>query len=309
MNNLIVLCGLQCSGKSTKAKQLEKMFNATILSSDKIRELNPNINNDSVFKILYSEMNDLLKSGVDVIIYATNTTIKARKQIFVNLKVSCHKVCYIMNTPYETCLNRLAERNQTDYPFKIEEDVIKKYYYSFEIPFYEEGWDEIIIDNEPDCLDAINYMSGLTKKSKGFDQMNKHHTQNLEEHLKTVGENVEKHCDDEVLVLAGYCHDFGKLFTQSFKDGDPNAHYYHHANVGAYELLCNYGVFYIFDFCDNSYKECYDKEKTLDFLFYINYHMHMYNITTEKAMKKWREIFGDKKFLYLTTLNECDKER
>ena len=132
---LIVMVGLQCSGKSTKAKHIASGIQATILSSDKIREEYKNANNDTVFRLLYERMNDLLEKGIDVIIDATNITIKARKQIFQNLKVDCDKCCHIMNTPYEECLKRLKARNKTDYPHKFDADVIKRYYYSFEIPF------------------------------------------------------------------------------------------------------------------------------------------------------------------------------
>ena len=145
---LIVLCGLQCSGKSTKAKEFAEEYNATVLSSDKLREEYKNAKNDTIFRILYEKMNDLLAKGIDVVIDATNITIKARKQIFQNLKVDCEKYCHIMNTPYEVCLERLKERNKTDYPHKFDADVIKKYYYSFEIPFEEEGWDYILFENE-----------------------------------------------------------------------------------------------------------------------------------------------------------------
>ena len=35
---LLILCGLVASGKSTKAKELAKEYNATIYSSDALRE-------------------------------------------------------------------------------------------------------------------------------------------------------------------------------------------------------------------------------------------------------------------------------
>lgn len=306
---LIVLCGLQCSGKSTKSKELAKQYNAEVLSSDKFREEYKNAKNDTIFRLLYEKMNDLLGRGINVIVDATNITIKSRKQIFQNLKVDCMKVCHIMNTPYEVCIERLHERNKTDYPHKFDTDIIKRYYYSFEIPFYEEGWDEIEIENKIDYDVNNEFCDKVIKTADTFDQQNKHHVQNLGDHMRSVGYKLSKETEDLNLESAGYYHDVGKLFTQTFKIGDPNAHYYNHANVGTYELLCNAGCY---DRYYNSYGECileYNKSDTLEWLFYINYHMHLFNVKTEKAEKKWRIIFGDEKFDNLRLFNECDKAR
>lgn len=305
---LIVMCGLQCSGKSTQAQDIANACQAIILSSDKIREERKNANNDTVFRLLYERMNDLFGKGINVIVDATNTTIKARKQIFQNLKVDCRKVCYIMNTPYLECLERLKKRNKTDYPHKFDADVIKRYYYSFEIPFYEEGWDEIYIENEPSDLESINYCSEQLSISEEFDQQNKHHTQNLGDHMENVGYCLSQKTSNLNLSQAGYYHDIGKLFTQTFRDGDPNAHYYNHANVGTYELLCYAGC-YDYKRSGEFIATTYNSKDTLEWLFYINYHMHLFNVQTEKAEKKWRKIFGDEKFDNLRLFNECDKAR
>lgn len=119
--NLIVMCGLQASGKSTKAKELQKEYEekypnqkTVILSSDQIRLEHPEIANDNskVFNKLYADMNYWLRQGDNVIIDSTGISIKMRKQIFINLQVNCKKICYIMNTPYEECLRRLNMRNK-----------------------------------------------------------------------------------------------------------------------------------------------------------------------------------------------------
>ena len=305
---LVVMCGLQCSGKSTKAKVFAESLRGVVLSSDKLREEYKNAKNDTIFRILYEKMNDLLEKGIDVIIDATNITIKARKQIFQNLKVDCDKCCHIMNTPYEECLKRLKARNKTDYPHKFDADVIKRYYYSFEIPFYEEGWDGISVENEPDDEDGFNFASNLLKLAENFNQQNKHHTQNLGDHMESVSLRLDDLTDNTNLVTAGAYHDVGKLFTQTFRDGDPNAHYYNHANVGTYELLCKSGCYDIEHKNDISITR-YNIKNTLEWLFYINYHMHLFNVQTEKSEKKWRAIFGDEKFNNLRLFNECDKAR
>lgn len=115
MPTVIVMCGLQGSGKSTKARYLkEEMGNCEIVSSDAIRkEFDNNITNDKVFKIYYARAREFLKAGTNVILDATNITIKSRKQIFEQLKgIDCTKECYVMNVPYEQCLKNLDERNK-----------------------------------------------------------------------------------------------------------------------------------------------------------------------------------------------------
>ena len=308
MAKLFVMCGLQCSGKSTKAKELAKEHNATVLSSDSIREEYPAAKNDTVFRILYERMNKILKDGDNVVIDATNTTIKSRKQIFQNLKVKCVKICHIMNTPYEVCIERLGKRNAGDYPHKFGEDVIKRYYYNFEIPFYEEGWDSIGIENIPTMERSLEVCTYLLERAETFNQNNKHHTQLLGEHMDTVGSLLEEKTENESLYCAGFYHDIGKLFTQTYKEGDPNAHYYNHANVGAYRLLCNAGCYNCFD--EGKLKAfIFDINLTLEWLFYINYHMMPFNWNTDKARNKWKAIFGEEKFNHLLLFNEADKKR
>lgn len=314
MVKLIVMCGLQCSGKSTKARELGDEYNAQVLSSDYIREQHPDWDNENVFRNLYQMMNFFLSENQSVIIDATNVTIKSRRQIFQNIKHPCDKICHIMNVPYDTCVERLHKRNQSDYPHKFDEEVIKKYYYSFEIPFYEEGWDEIKVENIPTITDASNYMNLVQEKAEKFDQQNMHHTQNLGQHMDTVGGLLEEIGMNDIIVRAGYFHDVGKLFTQIFKEGDENAHYYSHANVGAYKLLCKAGIYEknsVYDFEKETIDDYhfYDTNTTLEWLFYINYHMHLFNVTTDKSIKKWCQIFGEEKFSNLKLFNKCDKTR
>lgn len=300
---LIVMCGLQCSGKSTKAKELASKYEAEIISSDQLRLDHPDYDNQAIFKLLYSRVNNLLYINKNIVIDATNTTIKMRKQIFNNVKQACYKMCYIMNTPYEECLNRLNVRNNSFYPHKVPEEVLEKYYYSFEVPFYEEGWNEIIIDKSFSFYDSFINSNKLRLLTFGFNQNNRHHTQDLGSHMDSVGSNLSKY-SNQLLTDSGYMHDIGKLFTQTYKENDPNAHYYNHANVGAYVMLCNFSYWEMKDHFSTAE---YDMDKTLDFIFYINYHMHLYNIKSDKSEKKWRQIFGDNKYNNLIMLNEADK--
>lgn len=302
MAKLVVLCGLQCSGKSTIAKEVTKDDWFVLLSSDQLRKEHPDWDNEKVFKTIHNRMNNLLSLNKNVIIDATNTTVKMRKQIFANLKVNCEKICYIMNTSYEECLKRLKIRNEDHSSHYVPEEVLLKYYYSFEIPFYEEGWDVIKFHSKPDFINSEEFLLRLRMVASTFDQDNMHHTQCLGDHMNTVRDILL--LTSEMLGKSGEYHDIGKLFTQTYKPGDPNAHYYNHANVGAYILMCNCALFY-----PEGDEFILLEEETLDWLFYINYHMHMFNLTTDKSRKKWQNIFGEEKFKNLEIFNEADKKR
>ena len=293
MAKLIVMCGLQGSGKSTIARRLrEEIGNCEIVSSDGIRnEFDNKILNETVFDIYYKRARNLLSIGKSVILDATNITIKSRRQIFEKLKgIECEKTCYIVNTPINICAERVLERNKTQEQAEVPLEVLFKYQKSFEVPFYEEGWDDIVIDtheqfNQRECELLIETMDN-------FDQQNSHHKYNLGKHCKELQKQIEfknfpKH--------TGVLHDVGKLFTKTI-DETGQAHYYQHHNIGAYFLL--------------SHSYLIDHENAIDFLdllFYVNYHMMPFNIQTDKAKNKWKGIFGEQKFKMLEILNKGDK--
>lgn len=58
MSTLIIMCGISGSGKSTKAKELAREYNAMIVSTDEIRkikfnEVNNQEHNGEVFRYAY----------------------------------------------------------------------------------------------------------------------------------------------------------------------------------------------------------------------------------------------------------------
>lgn len=290
---LTVLCGLQGSGKSTYAKKLK----AEVVSSDAIRKEFPGIKNDTVFQKVYERVNNLLNERKNVVLDATNITNKSRRQVFQNVKIPCKKICIIFNTPYTTCIERVRERNKNPEAHNVPEEVVKKYYYSFQIPFYEEGWDEIKLMHEPTEDESVMWLDALQQMAVGFNQNNKHHTQDLGQHLKSTGEYLENILGNCTLIQAGYCHDLGKLFTQTTGQ-DGQCHYYCHENVGTYNLMCKCGMF--------NFVGEFSIKHTLKWLFYINYHMILKDEMSEKSRKKWEDIFGQFNVEKLMLLHEAD---
>lgn len=186
-------------------------------------------------------------------------------------------------------------------------DILKKYMESFEIVFIEEGFDYIDVYNKPSLMESNANLFYIEEKTTGFNQNNKHHSQLLNEHMNSTYTYVREHSKDIPLLVASMHHDIGKVFTQTYKEGDPNAHYYNHANVGAYWFLSNVGVYMSeIGLFGEGQLDTYLTQTTLDTVFYINYHMVMYDLKTEKSISKWKKIFGEQKFDNLKLLHEAD---
>ena len=77
-----MMCGLVASGKSTKAQEFAKEYNAAIFSSDELRkELYNNENcqdhNNELFVELHRRIKNCLKSGKNACYDATNINYKS----------------------------------------------------------------------------------------------------------------------------------------------------------------------------------------------------------------------------------------
>lgn len=320
---LIVMIGLQASGKSTKARELSNSLNAVVLSSDEYRRIYLESNNQDIFKQLYKDANSYLSLGRNVVIDSTNTTLKMRRQLLQAIKEDCYKTAYIMNVPFEECVERLKKRNE-QYT-EVHKSVIKhsigyvpiealeRYHKSFQIPFYEEGFQEIQIDREIPYFKNIENWSKIKPKMDLYDQENIHHKETLGKHMETVSNKLYElfkgNITPDLNVLIDCPHDIGKLFTQTFGE-DGQAHYYNHAEVGAYYYITHLGCY---DLSVNTQPSrtiissaSYNIENSLLSAFYINYHMLPFNWQSEKARAKWKSIFGEEKFNNLVLFNKCD---
>ena len=131
----------------------------------------------------------------------------------------------------------------------------------------------------------------------GFNQKNHHHIYDLGTHCRKVYEELSKRTDDNTLLCSALAHDIGKLYTGSPKeDGSGEYSYKQHNNFGAYYLMTNLNSL-----------EASRQDEILEFLFYVNYHMHPFFVQSEKSEKKWKDIFGEEKYNKLLLFNKCDK--
>lgn len=297
---LHIMIGLSASGKSTKAKELATEHNAIIISSDSIRgefgEVIDQSNNNEVFKIFHQRIKENLSKGINVIADATNISMKSRRQIFETVKnIGCEIIGYVLTKPIDKCVEDNIYR---EYP--VPHHVIQKQMMNYQIPFYEEGFDKIVIDACEYGYVDDDFINTCKNKMKGFNQNNPHHNEDLLSHCRTVFYALQEKTFNLRILLASLVHDYGKILTQK-TDENGVSHYYQHENVGTYYLLSNHMSIIASTYMNES--------EILEMLFYVNYHMMPMNWNSDKAIDKWNKIFGEEKFNNLILFNQCDKIR
>lgn len=291
-----IMCGLSGSGKSTIATQIAKDNpNTIIVSSDAIREeLTGNYedqeHNEEVFKIFHNRIRKNLKNKKNVIADATNITMKSRRAIMQKINgLDVHKVCYIIPKAFKQC--KIDNKNR-EHP--VPDEVLDKQIRRFQIPFYEEGFDEIQINT----FHKENRLSfgEIFSMMEGFDQKNPYHKMDLYNHSYHTYDLFCSKCYSSKYNIAAMLHDFGKLYCQTF-DKDGIAHYYGHPSIGSYLILEN--------FAEDFYKDIGDM------CFLINYHMmpFQWENATDKTKQRWKERFGEYKYKMLLDFHECDIAR
>lgn len=294
---MIMMVGLPGSGKSYRAEKFSEQYNANIHSSDSIREeLSGDINNQDinnlVFNTLHNRIKEDLRNNKNCIYDACNISYKRRIAFLQELKnIPCEKICVLMATPYDQCIKNNANRDRV-----VPEYVIERMYRTFDVPWYYEGWDDIIT--------IFNYTTYRSPNNfyllyKNFNQNNTHHTLTLGEHCADV---CAKLSDASVeLKTAGMLHDCGKPFCKTFKNtkGEitEQAHYYNHEHTGSYDSL-----FYREDF-SNIINPLYIA--TL-----IRWHMQPYfweKDNNENLHNKYHKLWGEGLYKDIMKLHEADK--
>lgn len=112
MKNVIFLCGIPASGKSTYANYFKNIDSATIISRDKIRrEYCDNISEQDVTNIFNDELGQALKRNRTKLIIIDNTNVKAfyiQKIInyCISLQPDCKFSIKIFDTEYNECVKR-----------------------------------------------------------------------------------------------------------------------------------------------------------------------------------------------------------
>lgn len=293
---IIVPIGLQGSGKSSWCSN-NTIDSNYIFSSDKLRKKYPNYDNQEIFKTLYENINKAISDNSNATFFldATNINLKNRSSFFNQVDLEDVEVeAKIFNLPFYKCLKNNERRQDYDPKSYVPVEAISRYRKNFQMPIYKEGFDSISFAY-PYPFEGILRSEILKLMVK--DQKNPHHNQNILEHCLFVKEKClfdsELSCVSDIDEIALF-HDFGKVLTQTFDDNGV-AHYYHHANVGAWELGAK-GVLLPW------------KNKVF-ILQVINYHMQIFDLKSSKSQKRWKERLGEDLFSILKKFNVCDKMR
>lgn len=296
---MMLLVGLPASGKSYKAQELSEEYNAEIFSSDALREelyndVNNQENNHDLFVELHRRIKECLKSGKSAIMDATNINYKRRMAFLQELKnIPCEKICILMATPYKECLKRNAERERN-----VPEDVIKRMYMNFNIPYWYEGWDDIRVEYG-DFRGYYDKPYDFYKKYKDYNQHNSHHQLTLGEHCRQTAIRLASDYQSTKLVCAGYVHDCGKsecaTYINTKGETTEECHYYNHQYTSGYNSL-----FYDYDFID-----------PLEVAIRVMWHMQPYfweRDNNEKQHNKYKQLWGEKLYNDIMLLHSADKE-
>ena len=299
MSKFVLMCGIPGSGKSTYADRLAAEEKFIVHSSDKIREelgdVNDQSRNEEVFKILHNRIKDDLRNGNNVVFDATNLNRKKRVAFIKELKnIPCEKICVLMATPWELCLDQNFERER-----HVPANVMKRMIRNFQMPSVFEGFDEVIVHYEKEeWKEYYGDIDTYVKSLCDFDQENPHHVLSLGDHMYAAERFLfEKGIHNKDITFAALSHDIGKPVTKAFVNGkgEPTseAHYFDHHNVGAYISL-------FFDYP-------YDVNKEYVALL-IEMHMRPYMEWKQstKAKEKDLKLFGEDVIKDVMLLHEAD---
>lgn len=282
--------GLPGCGKSTYAikKQNEGYH---IFSSDAIRReyskttcgdsVNDGISDEKVFQILHKDIKNDLRKGYDCIYDATNLSRKKRMAFLQEIKkIDCEKCAVVFIVPVEIC----KERNKCRPEGQIVPDhVYDRMLRSYNVPYYYEGFDQIIpVYNIGEFENIVYDYIDLDF----FSQNSKYHSLSLGMHMKKTAEYIEDHLyldllSDSLLWEAARYHDIGKIYTKDFHnmrgEATEYAHYYGHENYGAYIYLCKWA-----GECERNYPfSC-----ALYVANLINWHMAWHTVWKESERRK-----------------------
>jgi len=153
MNQLLMLCGIPTSGKSTyvqKLKTLDDWKDAVVLSTDNyIEEYAKGVGQtynevfddviDDATKELELQLSFAKANGKNIIWDQTNLSAKARRKKLRKIPISYRKDCVYFTIPLEEALERNNHREGKFIP----ESIIKRMWYQFEVPTLEEGFDYV----------------------------------------------------------------------------------------------------------------------------------------------------------------------
>jgi predicted kinase len=295
-----MMVGLPASGKSTYTKLLAEEIDGVVVSSDGIRAEwygDEAILGDAskIFREVELRCKNALGAGRSVIMDATNMNAKKRAN-FLKQMPACNKVCVVMAVPFDVCVKRDEERSRN-----VGSEVLEKMRKNFQMPYFNEGWDHIEVFYPRDC--EMVSSEHHNEMEIGFDQKNSHHSLTVGDHEEKARAIAMESVFGIIVSCAAGFHDCGKIWCQCFKDGDPEAHYYNHESISAYQFLTT-------DMAESIYQ--FSWRMVIEIAALITWHMVPYQFKQAEcpydALFEWGRTKGfDDKFIeHLWQLYQCD---
>lgn len=295
MSKFVMTVGMPGSGKSYFAER-EREKGAVIISSDSIREelygdVNDQSHNAEVFDTMKKRTIAALRNGDYVVYDATNLNAKRRINFLKELRREVKEfeaICAVFTVPYEECCRRNENRERT-----VPDYVMERMYKNFQPPFYEEGWDAIVVLN-PMILDYKD-LSEMVYAAIDTPHDNPHHMETIGKHMILARNIAIDRGESLQIIKAAFLHDVAKPFCKVFHNmkGEPTeySHYYNHNNVGAYLYYQTLFGLLI--------------EKEAETAALIGYHMEHY--AGEGRLNNMRKMFSEDFMRKLEILNEIDR--
>lgn len=153
MANLILVCGLPGSGKSTYLSKFEHNMNCRVISRDKIRfsllqEGEAYFSHEEdVCKNLWNQINEGLAADKNVYVDQTSLNPESRSYLLKHITSHYDELIIIwFNISEKTCLERNENRKNTK--AYVPRGVIKRMSYQMVSPYLDEGFDKIYMYTE-----------------------------------------------------------------------------------------------------------------------------------------------------------------
>lgn len=155
MAKVHLMIGIQGSGKSTFANKLSNDNNIMIVSTDRVRQLNPTWPEENIWPEVYRLTAELIKKGKDVIFDATNITPKVRERFLNNVlthfddyskeNLPFEYIGYFFDVDPKICFDRVSKRNSDPNELYLPPEVVFSYYERLVEPTYNEYFTLIYI--------------------------------------------------------------------------------------------------------------------------------------------------------------------
>lgn len=154
MKTVHLMIGIQGAGKTTYVKKMlktKKGKDYKLVSTDLVRQENPNISEQEVWPLVYKQAADYLNDGKDVIFDATNITPKVRNRLVSNLKQYIEDfkvVAYYFPTHFSICKERVKKRNEIPGELYLPVDVCESFGNNIIPPTYNEKFSKVKLVND-----------------------------------------------------------------------------------------------------------------------------------------------------------------